>query len=232
MQMAFIAAHRPEPQTLFLTEGFDVLKLQLSGSGSRVFSARSLYGACAIIAAFGSLSAPAPALAGRHFHSHWHHSATSHAQRVQVSAAHQAKVAVQDQALRSGSIVAAATAFQGTRYVFGGTSRSGFDCSGFTRYILGQSAGVALPRTAMEQYLHGTSVSPDQLQVGDLVFFKNTYRRGISHVGIYIGDGHFVHACNETKGVTVSALSEAYYVNHYAGARRVIASRATDDLTR
>ena len=68
---------------------------------------------------------------------------------------------------------------------------------------------------------------------GDLVFFKNTYRRGISHVGIYIGDGHFVHACNETKGVIVSALSEAYYQNHYAGARRVIASsRATDDFSR
>ena len=84
----------------------------------------------------------------------------------------------------------------------------------------------------MEQYLHGTSVPTDQLQVGDLVFFKNTYRHGISHVGIYIGDGHFVHACNETKGVTVSDLNEAYYQNHYAGARRVIASRATDDFSR
>ena len=57
------------------------------------------------------------------------------------------------------------------------------------------------------------------------MFFKNTYRHGISHVGIYVGDGRFVHACNRRKGVTVSSLDESYYVNHYAGARRVVHSR-------
>jgi cell wall-associated NlpC family hydrolase len=124
-------------------------------------------------------------------------------------------------ALHSGSVVQAARAFEGTHYVFGGTSRSGFDCSGFTRYILGNAAGVDIPRTAMEQYENGTPVDRDDMKAGDLVFFRNTYRHGISHVGIYTGNGNFVHAANSHKGVVVSSLDEPYYANHYAGARRV-----------
>ncbi len=136
-----------------------------------------------------------------------------------------AKLEAQNDALHSGDVVQAATAFKGTRYIFGGTSRSGFDCSGFVRYILGQSAGVQLPRTAMEQYLNGTKIEAADMQPGDLVFFKNTYRHGISHVGIYIGDGHFVHACNTRRGVAVDDLNTPYYQNHFAGARRVIEDR-------
>jgi cell wall-associated NlpC family hydrolase len=107
----------------------------------------------------------------------------------------------------------------------GGTSRSGFDCSGFTRFILGRSAGVDLPRTAEQQYYTGTPIDKNNLEAGDLVFFRDTYRHGISHVGMYVGDGRFVHACNPREGVTVSSLSEQYYINHWAGARRVIESR-------
>ncbi|HEY3329209.1 MAG TPA: C40 family peptidase [Capsulimonadaceae bacterium] len=124
-------------------------------------------------------------------------------------------------ALHSGSIVRAATAFEGTRYRFGGTSRSGFDCSGFTRYILGNTAGVEIPRTAMEQYNNGAPVSRSEMKAGDLVFFKNTYRHGISHVGIYTGNGNFVHAANSHRGVVVESLDSAYYANRFAGARRV-----------
>ena len=133
-----------------------------------------------------------------------------------------AKVQAQNKALASGSVVQAAYAFRGSRYVMGGTSRSGFDCSGFVRYILSATDGVALPRTAIEQYYHGTAVSVNQAQPGDLVFFKNTYKRGISHVGIYVGDSQFIHAANAHKGVRMDSLHSSYYQVHFAGVRRVL----------
>lgn len=133
-----------------------------------------------------------------------------------------AKLHQQHLALTSGNVVEAAYAFRGTRYVMGGTSRSGFDCSGFVRYILSSAGGVKMPRTAVEQYYHGTPIPTADLQPGDLVFFKNTYKHGISHVGIYAGQGKFIHAANAHKGVRMDSLSEPYYVHHYAGARRVL----------
>ncbi len=136
--------------------------------------------------------------------------------------AHLANVQAQNTAIHSGSVVRAAYAFRGTRYVMGGTSRSGFDCSGFVRYILGATNGVSLPRTATEQYYHGNKIPDGLLQPGDLVFFKNTYKHGISHVGIYVGSGEFVHAANSHKGVRKDRLSDHYYQAHYAGARRVL----------
>jgi len=141
------------------------------------------------------------------------------------SAAHQTRIAhlqAQNKALASGNAVQAAYAFRGTRYVMGGTSRSGFDCSGFVRYILSATDGVTLPRTATEQYYHGASIPNGQLQPGDLVFFKNTYKHGISHVGIYAGAGKFIHAANAHKGVRMDNLGDSYYRSHYAGARRVL----------
>lgn len=154
------------------------------------------------------------------------HSSPGHIARL-------AKLQAQTKAIHSGSVVQAACAFRGTRYVMGGTSRSGFDCSGFVRYILGAASGVALPRTATEQYYHGSKISNCQLQPGDLVFFKNTYKHGISHVGIYVGGGKFVHAANSHKGVRMDHLSDSYYQSHYAGARRVLpAQMRTASLTR
>ena len=137
-------------------------------------------------------------------------------------AARAARIDAQTTALHSGNVVQAAYAFRGSRYVMGGTSRSGFDCSGFVRYILGATNGVALPRTATEQYYHGSKIPDGLLKPGDLVFFKNTYKRGISHVGIYVGGGEFVHAANSHKGVRMDHLSDRYYQSHYAGARRVL----------
>ena len=155
--------------------------------------------------------------------------ASRHEQRLAMRAEHHrqhaVRVAQQDVALRSGDVVMAANSFRGTRYVFGGTSRSGFDCSSFVRYVLGHADGVDLPRTAEEQYYHGAPVSREDLRPGDLVFFKNTYRHGISHVGIYTGNGKFVHAANSHKGVREDSLDTSYYNNHYAGARRVIGIR-------
>jgi len=142
--------------------------------------------------------------------------------RVAKYQAKAAKMQAQNKALASGNVVKAAYAFRGTRYVMGGTSRSGFDCSGFVRYILGSTGGVELPRTATEQYYHGAPIPSNQLQPGDLVFFKNTYKHGISHVGIYAGAGKFVHAANAHKGVRMDNLGDSYYQSHYAGARRVL----------
>lgn len=144
------------------------------------------------------------------------------AQARQKMAGRLTKLQAQHRALVSGNVVEAAYAFRGTRYVMGGTSRSGFDCSGFVRYILGATGGVEIPRTASEQYFRGTPIAPQDMQPGDLVFFKGTYKRGISHVGLYAGNGKFIHAANAHKGVRMDDLNASYYQAHFAGARRVL----------
>ncbi|MDQ7092514.1 NlpC/P60 family protein [Desulfosporosinus sp. PR] len=118
----------------------------------------------------------------------------------------------------SSGIVDRALSLQGTRYVFGGTSRSGFDCSGFTKYVYA-NAGISLPRTSYAQFASGTPVGKNDLRPGDLVFFT-TYSQGASHVGIYIGGGRFVQASNPSSGVEVSSLSDSFYSSRYLGARR------------
>lgn len=140
----------------------------------------------------------------------------------QQAAVRMAKVEAQHRALTSGNVVEAAYSLRGTRYVMGGTSRSGFDCSGFVRYILSTTGGVDVPRTAAEQFYKGATIAPQDMQPGDLVFFKNTYKRGISHVGIYAGGGKFIHAANAHKGVRMDDLNAPYYWGHFAGARRVL----------
>lgn len=112
-----------------------------------------------------------------------------------------------------------ALALRGSRYVYGGTSRGGFDCSGFTRYVYGRM-GVALPHSSAEQFHTGRPVSRKELKPGDLVFFSRG-GRSVGHVGIYIGNGRFVHASNPSRGVVTDALSEDYYSKRYKGARRV-----------
>lgn len=119
-------------------------------------------------------------------------------------------------------VVAFAKTLQGIPYVWGGTTTGGFDCSGFVQYVLRQF-GVSLNRTANAQMSNGYSISSDQLIPGDLVFFSGTYSTGgASHVGIYIGDGQFVHASSGRGCVTISGLWSNYYANHYYGARRVL----------
>ncbi len=119
-----------------------------------------------------------------------------------------------------GTIVANAMKFVGYRYVFGGTSPAGFDCSGFVYYIHNHS-GAPVGRGMWQQYNGGAHVSMGALQPGDTVFFANTYEPGLSHDGIYIGGGQFVHASDERTGVTVSSLYTSYWQQHYVGATRL-----------
>ena len=120
------------------------------------------------------------------------------------------------------SMVERALSWLGVRYRFGGEDeRRGFDCAGFVRHAF---AGMVsdLPRTAAAQFRHGCIVPREELQPGDLVFFRNTYKRGISHVGIYIGDGAFVHAASRRRAVVVDALDSPYFRTRFAGARRIV----------
>jgi cell wall-associated NlpC family hydrolase len=117
-------------------------------------------------------------------------------------------------------LVEQAMTYLGTPYRMGGTSRRGLDCSGLVGAVYGEQ-GLGMPRTAAEQFAEGVPVSAGELRPGDLVFFRDTYKRGISHVGIFVGDGHFIHAAGRRQGVIVSELSRPYYRLRYAGARRL-----------
>jgi cell wall-associated NlpC family hydrolase len=109
--------------------------------------------------------------------------------------------------------------FLGVPYVYGGNTKEGIDCSGFTAQVYHSAVKKKLPRSAREQYGSGIPVPASRLQFGDLVFF-NTTGRVPSHVGIYIEDDLFAHA-SVTRGVTFSSLESTYYKKRFVGARRV-----------
>lgn len=114
-----------------------------------------------------------------------------------------------------------AIALVGTPYRYGGnTPEGGFDCSGLVAYVYRDVAGIVLPRTAEEiSGIDAPKVGRDRLESGDLVFFHHS--RGVSHVGIYVGEGRFVHAPNEGGTVRLDRLDDAYWREHYAGAKRI-----------
>ena len=116
-------------------------------------------------------------------------------------------------------IVATAKQYLGVPYKWGGTDPSGFDCSGFVYYVL-RCNGINVSRTQAPMYSEGTPVSKANLQPGDLVFFQNTYKAGLSHVGIYVGDGQFIHAPSSGRVVSYADLNSDYYTAHYYGAAR------------
>ena len=121
----------------------------------------------------------------------------------------------------TGSDVATyAMSFLGVPYVYGGTSPSGFDCSGLVYYCY-KAYGYSVYRTAATLAYNGTSVSRDSLQVGDVILFTSSGGGYIGHVGIYVGGGQFVHAPHTGDVVKISNLSDSYYNSHYAGARRI-----------
>lgn len=116
-------------------------------------------------------------------------------------------------------IGAFAQQFLGAPYLFGGTTPAGFDCSGYIRHVY-NNFGVNLPRTTEAQFKVGKAIAQKDLQVGDLVFFENTYKEGISHSGIYLGDNMFISA--KSKGIEIAKLvSNPYWEQRYVGAKRV-----------
>lgn len=118
----------------------------------------------------------------------------------------------------ASTIVTLSSRLLGVRYRWGGTSPSGFDCSGFMYFVF-QRTGVAVPRTTYDMFESGTPVPRDQLQAGDLVFFQ-TLQPGPSHAGIYLGDGRFIHSSSGAGGVTITPMDHRYYAPRYLGARR------------
>lgn len=122
--------------------------------------------------------------------------------------------------IKIDEIIQMAKSYQGVPYVWGGTSPSGFDCSGFTHYVMLKN-GIVIQRVSSSQYNDGIWVSKSNLKPGDMVFFT-TYKPGPSHVGIYIGNNQFVHASSGADKVVISDLNKSYYQQRYIGARRVI----------
>jgi len=120
---------------------------------------------------------------------------------------------------RQEAVIRDALTARGIRYRWGGASRGGFDCSGFTRYVMARNMGIKLPHSAHAQARYGQKVALEELEQGDLVFFS-TYRRGISHVGIYIGDNQFIHAPRTGRTVAIDSLT-GYYLHRFVTARRL-----------
>jgi len=130
---------------------------------------------------------------------------------------------------QAGSVFASSTQMEdmieeaiGSPYKSGGTTVKGFDCSGFTTFIFDQM-GIELPRTSKSQADSGTKVEKSELKQGDLVFFDTAGNNNgvVTHVGIYVGDGSFVHA-STSRGVVTDKLSSSYYAKRYVTARRVM----------
>jgi len=113
--------------------------------------------------------------------------------------------------------------FKGGKYVWGGTSPDGFDCSGYVQYLY-RKHHIILPRTALAQSNMGQEVRLNELQKGDLLFFLTDKSRGIpiTHVGIYLGNGEFIHAASKKKGIIISPLFSGHYADTFVSARRVI----------
>ena len=120
---------------------------------------------------------------------------------------------------RVQAIMEEAKKYVGVPYRFGGMTPSGFDCSGFIHYVFNKK-GILLPRAADEQFGRGERVSVNRLEPGDLVFFS-TYESGVSHSGLYLGDGYFISATSSC-GVAVATMKNGYWHDRYVGAKRVL----------
>jgi len=138
-----------------------------------------------------------------------------------TSAREAAAAAVKDAPERSKRLIEEAYRWIGTPYVYGGTTRSGTDCSGFLQSVYRNALGISIPRSTREQSEYCANVKADNLEAGDLVFFNSNGRKGkVSHVGLYVGNGKIVHA-SSSRGVIESRLSEKYYTSHYNHSGRV-----------
>ncbi len=122
---------------------------------------------------------------------------------------------------RMQEVLINALSLTGVKYKYGGKSpETGFDCSGFVRYVFQQAANLTLPHGARAISQLGQAIPVDQLQPGDLVFF-NTLKSAFSHVGIYLGDGRFIHAPSSGGGIHVVDMNDSYWAKRFNGARRL-----------
>lgn len=121
----------------------------------------------------------------------------------------------------ASGVAADAYNYIGYRYVYGTAGPNTFDCSGFTSFLY-KKYGVSLPRSSNSQGYFGVYVEKENLLPGDILCFSNRKDRRINHVGVYVGNGQFIHASTSIRGVVIDSLSENYYVNHYISARRVV----------
>lgn len=119
------------------------------------------------------------------------------------------------------ALIALAMKLRDIRYVRGGhTPATGFDCSGFVRYVFAHAVGLQLPTNSAAQFLAGFKVKRADMEPGDLVFFHTHGRHRISHVGIYISEGRFIHSPTTGKSVEISSLDDAYWAKRFVGAKR------------
>lgn len=145
------------------------------------------------------------------------HAAVEDASSVQLKYAVLLNTEVE--ALPTKTLLESVDEWYGVRYRTGGNSKSGVDCSGFTVAVYAAAYGLVIPRVSREQYRTSRKISTTELQEGDLVFF-NTNGRGVSHVGVYLGNNKFIHA-SVSRGVMVNDLYEPYYLKRYIGAGRI-----------
>jgi cell wall-associated NlpC family hydrolase len=120
-------------------------------------------------------------------------------------------------------IIKEAKKFLGGRYIWGGTTPKGFDCSGYVKYVYAK-AGIHLPRTAYQQSMVGKTVKRNRLKKGDLLFFLTDKKRHIpiTHVGLYLGNDKFIHAASKKEGIIISKLSKSKYSKFFVKAKRVL----------
>lgn len=147
-------------------------------------------------------------------------------------AAYQAGKSYQPTVREKEALLRYARYFRGGKYLWGGTTPEGFDCSGYVQYLF-KKHGISLPRTAWEQSKVGTPVAKNALQKGDLLFFLTDKSRGIpvTHVGIYLGNGRFIHAASKKRGIIISPIDHGYYADKFVAAKRILKQRSNNPLT-
>ncbi|MFQ5753303.1 MAG: C40 family peptidase [bacterium] len=118
-------------------------------------------------------------------------------------------------------LMQAIESYLGVPYRWGGSTKSGMDCSGFVRTVYRGATGLELPHSARTMFKMGKFIEETELKFGDLVFFENIENYGVSHVGIYLGSNKFAHT-STTQGVTISYLNEKYYRQRFIGARKIL----------